>query len=131
MSTLTAKQFAAAINATEELSDAILQLLDLQGYEIRRKAARRGKVDKPAGQAFAETLSAACRAAAADLGPRWDLQPGCSQMITLPARLATYRFRRPDGSLSVPIKAPRDRRAPAARYWPGGAIPDGVYVGAV
>ena len=112
-----------------EMEAAILQLIDAAGFEIKRKPApRKAAYAIPAGLAFEQAHLAAKRAAWSELGPRWNLVPGASQWISVPPKLRNYRFTRTDGTQSVPIKNPRDYRAPAPRYWPDGRIPDGVTI---
>lgn len=122
-----------ACGMTADQANALLAQLDEYGWEIRRKPEPRGAARKPAdtvpaGLAFEMAHLAAKRACMAELGPRWHLVPGASQWISVPPKLRNYRFTRADGTQSVPIRNPRDYRAPAPRYWPGGTIPDGVTI---
>lgn len=126
---MTPAMFAQTVGMQLSADDAAVILASLAeaGYEIRRKPAPRGSADgEPAGQRFEAAHLAAKLAATAELGPSWHLVPGASQWITLPPRLAAFKFRRSDGTLSVPIRCPRDHRAPHPRYWPGGTLPAGV-----
>lgn len=128
---MTPAAFADTVGMQLSAADAAVIIASLAeaGYEIRRKAAPRAAkaVDAiPPGLAFALAHDCAKRAALAELGERWYLVPGATIGITIPPRLATYRFRRKDGSLSIPIRNRRDYRAPAPRFWPGGQLPAGA-----
>jgi hypothetical protein len=76
---------------------------------------------KLTGAEFYTLLVAAMRAASAELGPRWAFVPGASVLITIPAKIASFKTER-----GTVIKTRRDQRAPAARFWAGGVLPEGV-----
>lgn len=90
------------------------------GQPIRKAPAAR----KPAASFrgyddFVPAFNAARRAAIAALGERWYLVPGASQWARIPAPWAACKV---FGRVS---NAPRDRRLPAAQFWPSGAMPIG------
>jgi hypothetical protein len=68
---------------------------------------------------FVAAFNAARHAIIAELGERWWLVPGASTWARIPAKWAACKV---FGRVS---NAPRDRRLPAARYWPAGAMPIG------
>ena len=105
----------------------IIERMTAAGYELRKRPSRNGKSDKSPAEQFHDALAAAKRNATADC-VRWDLRDDCV-WLDLPGRLRTFRFKRPDGSMSLPIKCRRDHKAPAAQYWPDGVIPAGVEIG--
>lgn len=78
---------------------------------------------KQVGEAFYDALRNAKASAHAEYGNRWFLVSGASQLITIPARLASFK-----GPLGTTIKMRRDLRVPAVRYWQDGVFPDGVSV---
>jgi hypothetical protein len=90
------------------------------GQPIRKAPAAR----KPAGSFkgyddFVPAFNAARQAAIAELGERWYLVPGASQWARIPAPWAACKVY---GRVS---NAPRDRRLPAAQFWPSGTMPVG------
>lgn len=90
------------------------------GQPIRAKAAKkpRGKTYKGYDD-FVPDYNAARHAIAADLGSHWHLIPEASVWARVPsAWVACKVFGRTSS-------APRDMRLPAAKYWPGGAMPVG------
>lgn len=87
------------------------------------KTRRARKAAAMTGEAFFDARMAACRAVAAEHGERWDLVPGASQWASIPSKLRSFKTAR-----GTTIKCRADARLPAARYWPGGVLPDGVTV---
>jgi len=127
---MSARHLAFA-NSTisDEMADAILSIIDLRGYELRKKRAPRAKANGiPAGLAYAQALASAQSAATSVLGRNWHLRSDETQWIELERGLRSYRFTRKDGSASIAIKNRPALRAPAPRYWPGGELPAGVNV---
>jgi hypothetical protein len=78
-------------------------------------------------EAFWSAMCSAINAANAEHGPRWKFK-GDAVMMELPARLRSYVVTGADGQPGSRIRYMRDHWAPAARYWPGGAIPAGPIV---
>ena len=79
----------------------------------------------PAGkaEAFHADLRTAQEAAQLAHPDRWHLVPGASGWIEIPSALRSYRSER--GTM---IRIPEYKRVPAARFWPGGALPHGLTI---
>lgn len=78
------------------------------------------------GEAFFDARMSACRAVAAEHGEHWHLVEGASQWCSIPSKLRSFVYTSARGSTRIKCRA--DARLPAARYWPAGALPDGVIV---
>lgn len=125
-----------------------ITLRDLLAGVRDKPAPRAAKGSLSPGEAFYDALSAARRAQA---GPLYDAKPVLIRKgrprsgippvyrrpswrqpfedrvwARIPASMAAFRFTRPDGTLSAPVHMPRDQPLPAARFWPGGRLPDGI-----
>ncbi len=94
----------------------------------RAKKAAQAPASEAAGLIFERLLVQAKGIASWHAGNRWDIVPGASQWVSIPTKLAHYKFKRADGSTSMTIKNRREFRAPAPCYWPNGVLPDGVTV---
>jgi hypothetical protein len=98
---------------------------------LRSVRAKMPKAPPPPGlmgaEAFWSAMCSAMDAANAEHGPRWKFK-GDAVMMELPARLRSYVCTGADGQPGSRIRYMRDHWAPAARYWPGGAIPAGPIV---
>lgn len=81
------------------------------------------KVPTGKAEAFHADLRAAQEAAQLAHPDRWHLVPGASGWIEIPASLRSYRSER--GAM---IRIPEYKRVPAARFWPGGALPHGLTI---
>ena len=84
-----------------------------------KPAARKAGPSFRGYEDFVVAYNAARHAAIAALGERWYLVPGASQWARIPAKWAACKVY---GRVS---HAPRDRRLPAAQFWPAGALPVG------
>jgi hypothetical protein len=90
------------------------------GQPIRKApAARKSAASFRGYDDFVPAFNAARHAAIAALGQRWYMVPGASQWARIPAPWAACKVY---GRTST---APRDRRLPAAVFWPSGALPVG------
>ena len=97
---------------------AIVAVCPCCGQSLKPAARKAGPTFKGYDD-FVPAYNAARQAAIADLGETWYLVPGASTMARIPAKWAACKVY---GRVS---NAPRDRRLPAARYWPAGAMPIG------
>lgn len=89
------------------------------GQPIRKPAARKPAASFRSYDDFVVAYNAARHAAIAALGEAWYLVPGASQWARIPAPWAACKVY---GRTS---HAPRDRRLPAAQFWPAGVMPAG------
>lgn len=103
-------------------------LAEVQAHVGKIAAPRKAKAPaKPkrvallSGGEFFDARMLASRAVAADVGAAWHLVEGASQWATIPSKMRSFRTAR--GTL---CKAKPDARLPAARYWPGGVLPEGI-----
>jgi hypothetical protein len=89
------------------------------GQPLRKRAARKAGTSFRGYDDFVPAYNAARHAAIAALGERWWLVPGASTWARIPSAWAACKVY---GRIS---HAPRDRRLPAAHYWPAGVMPSG------
>lgn len=96
---------------------------------VPRKARKAVVAKAPAmtAEQFFDARMAACRAVARECGPNWHLVEGASHWCTIPAKLRSFKTSRgttiKSGDRRYKVV---DARLPAARFWPGGALPEGV-----
>jgi len=89
------------------------------GQPLRQRAARKAGPSFRGYDDFVPAYNAARHAAIAALGQRWYMIPGASQWARIPSAWAACKVY---GRVS---HAPRDRRLPAAQFWPAGTLPAG------
>ena len=97
---------------------AIVAVCPCCGQSIKPAARKAGPSFK-GYEDFVPAYNAARHAAIAAHGEAWYLVPGASTWARIPAKWAACKVY---GRVS---HAPRDRRLPAAQFWPSGALPIG------
>ena len=97
---------------------AIVAVCPCCGQSIK-PAARKAAASFKGYDDFVAAYNAARHAAIAAHGAGWYLVPGASQWARIPAKWAACKVY---GRVST---APRDRRLPAAQFWPAGTLPVG------
>lgn len=105
--------------------------------QISDKSRKAAKAKAPAdglqpGERFILAYREAAQRAIAELGPMWRAQPGGACYADIPAALRSYYADVPD-ALPISQGGPRGTKItfkgfglPAARFWAGGVLPDGI-----
>lgn len=87
----------------------------------RRATRAKAKLVTMTAEEFFDARMLACRAIAAELGEHWHLVEGASHWCAIPSKLRSFKTAR-----GTTVRCHADARLPVARYWPAGALPDGV-----
>lgn len=115
---------AMAASVRQALFAESAQAAPAKAPKAPRKAAA-AKVAKYGGEQFEKDLGAAQRAIVARYGLGWKCGAPMGEAVpaVIPAALRRYKTAR--GAL---IQMPENQRVPAAKYWPGGILPDGLMI---
>ncbi|HEX3522842.1 MAG TPA: hypothetical protein VHT52_12230 [Stellaceae bacterium] len=108
-----------------------------QKPKARAKAQQVAKPAKLSAEQFYDAWMLAIKAMRADVGERWDLRASAWQWAKVPPRMTHFLtpiVRDADGVVlrgGTKMKWSAEQKYPAARYWPGGALPVGLEVSVI